>query len=163
MADDSAQQSNKELLNKTLITVPKQDLIVQKQSPSKGRRSVSCGSNSSPSFGPDISELNALSFKSDQASIADWLELFEKNEDGIDGEDNENFFDIINKENLLLHECQTIPVELAMMADEDSNLGELNKAFIHEHSEINVQGPSLLDEANTVRNAPSSNQLGEDS
>ena len=149
MADESAQQSvhRSGLINKTLANIPKKDLIEQKESPQKGRRSVSCDS-SSPSFMPEISELNACSFKSDQASIADWLELFEKNEDGlVNGESDENFFKIINKDMLLPLQCQTTPVEIAAMDEDDSRLGELDQAFIHEHSEINMQGPTLLEEA----------------
>ena len=95
---------------------------------------------------PEISELNGCSFKSDQASIADWLELFEKNEYPlVNAEADENFFRIINNDQLF---PQTSPVELAAMNEDESRLGEeLDRAFIHEHSEINLQGPSLLEEA----------------
>ena len=155
MADESANQSlhRGDLVNKTLMNIPKKDLLEEKESPQKGRRSVSCGS-SSPSLIPELSELKACSFKSDQASIADWLELFEKNEDGlVDGEADENFFKIINSDMLLPLQCQTTPVELPAMAEDDSRLGELDQAFIHEHSEINMQGPSLLEEAEIERHA----------
>ena len=107
MADESANKSIQRggLINKTLVNIPKKDLIERKESPQRGRRSASCGS-SSPSFMPEISELNACSFKSDQASIADWLELFEKNEDGlVNGEADENLFKIINKDMLLPPQC----------------------------------------------------------
>ena len=58
---------------------------------------MSCESNS-PSFGNDISELIDYSVKSDQASIADWLELLERNENcEIEGD----FFQMINKEQLI--------------------------------------------------------------
>ena len=95
---------------------------------------------------PEISELNGCSFKSDQASIADWLELFEKNEYPlVNAEADENFFRIINNDQLF---PQTSPVELVAMNEDESRLGEeLDRAFIHEHSEINLQGPSLLEEA----------------
>ena len=61
--------------NKTLMSIPKSDLFENNQSSQKGRRSASCGS--SPCLSVDVSELNKYSFKSDQASIADWLELNE--------------------------------------------------------------------------------------
>ena len=32
-------------------------------------------------------------------------------------------------------------------------MGELDKAFIHEHSEINLQGPTLLEEVEIEQNA----------
>ena len=102
MAYESANQSiyRGDHANQTLMNIPKKDLVEEKESPQKGRRNAACGS-SSLSFNPEISELNACSFKSDQASIADWLELFEKNEHPlVDVESDENFFRIINNDQL---------------------------------------------------------------
>ena len=77
----------------------------------------------------NYSELSNRSFRSDQASIADWVELFKQNETQIPIE-SDAIFKLINTENL---QPQTVPVALA---EEDSRNGELNKAFIWEHSEI---------------------------
>ena len=128
--------------NRIVVNVPKTDLINEKNTPLKGRRSASCGSNDiSPSFGQEISELNANSFKSDQASIADWVELFDKNEFQIDGgEPDENLFRQINSEQLQANPAELVEIE------EDSRHVELNQAFIMEHSLMNIQGPCLLDE-----------------
>ena len=57
------------------------------------------------------------------------MELFKQNETQIPI-DSDAIFKLINTENL---QPQTVPVALA---EEDSRNGELNKAFIWEHSEI---------------------------
>ena len=97
----------------------------------KSKRSVSCESNS-PSFGNEISELIDYSVKSDQASIADWLELLERNEHHIGDCDIEgDFFQMINKEQLASQSA--FPV-IAPMVENDSVIAELDRAFIYEHS-----------------------------
>ena len=123
---------------------PRLDLAEEQNSSPKGRRSASCGSNCSPRFGQDIAAINAYSsFKSDQASIADWVDLLEGHEFQFDdGEPVEHLFRIINSDEL---EGRPTEPELPAMEDEDSKLAELNRAFIHEQSQMSLQGPSLLD------------------
>ena len=120
------------------------DLAEEQNSSPKGRRSASCGSNCSPHFGQDIAAINAYSsYKSDQASIADWVDLLEGHEFQFDdGEPVEHLFRIINSDEL--EGRPTVP-ELLAVEDEDSKLAELNRAFIHEQSQMSLQGPSLLD------------------
>ena len=96
--DESAKASGQRMEfvpNRSFVSIQKSDLLEKVQSPQKGRRSASCGG--SPCFSAEVSELKAYSFKSDQASIADWVELFEKNE-CLFGDEvlDENFFNLIN-------------------------------------------------------------------
>ena len=82
-ADISAGKQSKQSLNrsqakKVPVNVSEFDLKKDK-SARQSKRSVSCESNS-PNFGNEISELIDYSVKSDQASIADWLELLERND-----------------------------------------------------------------------------------
>ena len=74
------------------------------------------------------------SFKSDQASIADCLELFGTNENGLDlDEDNDKF---VNR---------SINESLISLAESNSVNDDLNDAFIMENSAILLKGSPLVD------------------
>ena len=118
------------------------DLDVDQNSSPKGRRSASCGSSSHHRIGQGMSEIKAFSsFKSDQASIADWVELFGKNaEFAVDEGSVENLFKSINSEAL---ECMPMQPELSPMVEgEESSHDVLNRAFIQEDSQLIMSEPN---------------------
>ena len=136
----------KKQCNVTVAEIRPQDLFVDKESPSKSRRSVSQESSCRGELALDFnfSELSCGNIKSDQASIADWVDLFEKNQSIIKPETDENFFNLVNTEHLKQQEGVDEPQE------EESRLGELDKAFICEHSEILKASKPLDQDASLV-------------